>query len=144
MKHLRPAIVLTAFFVVVTGIAFPVVVWGIGRAAFSSQAEGSLVRDARGNVIGSSLIGQTFTKPEYFHPRPSAAGSGYDAANSSGTNLGPTSDKLINGVESTPTCKWRASLRCAVSTRVACGRSSRKTPVDERSAFRVNRASTFC
>jgi K+-transporting ATPase ATPase C chain len=105
MKHLRPAIVLTAFFVVVTGIAFPVVVWGIGRVAFPSQAEGSLVRDARGNVIGSSLIGQTFTKPEYFHPRPSAAGSGYDAANSSGTNLGPTSDKLINGIKDDPATK---------------------------------------
>jgi potassium-transporting ATPase KdpC subunit len=105
MKHLRPAIVLTAFFVVVTGIAFPVVVWGIGRVAFPSQAEGSLIRDAQGNVVGSSLIGQTFTKPEYFHPRPSAAGSGYDAANSSGTNLGPTSDKLINGVKDDPATK---------------------------------------
>jgi potassium-transporting ATPase KdpC subunit len=105
MKHLRPAIILTAFFVVVTGIAFPVVVWGIGRVAFPSQAEGSLVRDAQGNVIGSSLIGQTFTKPEYFHPRPSAAGSGYDAANSSGTNLGPTSDKLINGIKDDPATK---------------------------------------
>jgi potassium-transporting ATPase KdpC subunit len=105
MKHLRPAIVLTAFFVVVTGLAFPVVVWGIGRVAFPSHAQGSLVRDAQGNVVGSSLIGQTFTKPEYFHPRPSAAGSGYDAANSSGTNLGPTSDKLINGIKDDPTTK---------------------------------------
>ena len=105
MKHLRPAIVLTAFFVVVTGLAFPVVVWAIGRVAFPSQAEGSLVRDAQGHVIGSSLIGQTFTKPEYFHPRPSAAGSGYDAANSSGTNLGPTSDKLINGIKDDPATK---------------------------------------
>jgi K+-transporting ATPase ATPase C chain len=105
MKHLRPAIVLTAFFVVVTGLAFPVVVWGIGRVAFPSQAEGSLLRDAHGNVIGSALIGQTFTKPEYFHPRPSAAGSGYDAANSSGTNLGPTSDKLINGIKDDPATK---------------------------------------
>jgi potassium-transporting ATPase KdpC subunit len=105
MKHLRPAIILTAFFVVVTGIAFPVVVWGIGRVAFPNQAEGSLLRDAKGNVIGSALIGQAFTKPEYFHPRPSAAGSGYDAANSSGTNLGPTSDKLINGIKDDPTTK---------------------------------------
>jgi potassium-transporting ATPase KdpC subunit len=105
MKHLRPAILLTLFFVIVTGVAFPVVVWAIGRVAFPSQAEGSLIRDSHGIVIGSSLIGQAFTKPEYFHPRPSAAGAGYDAANSSGTNLGPTSDKLINGVKDDPATK---------------------------------------
>jgi K+-transporting ATPase ATPase C chain len=105
MKHLRPAILLTLFFVAVTGIAFPVVVWAVGRVAFPSQAEGSLLRDAQGKVIGSALIGQSFSKPEYFHPRPSAAGSGYDAANSSGTNLGPTSDKLINGIKDDPATK---------------------------------------
>jgi len=105
MKHLRPAILLTLLFIIVTGVAFPVVVWAIGRVAFPSQAQGSLIRDSRGNVVGSSLIGQSFTKPEYFHPRPSAAGAGYDAANSSGTNLGPTSDKLINGVKDDPATK---------------------------------------
>jgi K+-transporting ATPase ATPase C chain len=105
MKHLRPAILLTLFFVVVTGLAFPVVVWAIGRVAFPHQAEGSLLRDASGHVIGSALIGQTFTKPEYFHPRPSAAGSGYDAANSGGTNLGPTSDKLVHGIKDDPASK---------------------------------------
>jgi K+-transporting ATPase ATPase C chain len=105
MKHLRPAIMLTLFFVVVTGVAFPVAVWAIGNAAFPTQARGSLVRDAHGNVVGSELIGQLFTKPEYFHPRPSAAGSGYDAANSSGTNLGPTSDKLIHGLKDDPNTK---------------------------------------
>jgi K+-transporting ATPase ATPase C chain len=105
MEHLRPAILLTLFFVLLTGIAFPVVVWGIGRVAFPNQASGSLLRDARGNIIGSSLIGQTFTKPKYFHPRPSAAGAGYDAANSSGTNLGPTSDKLVNGIKDDPATK---------------------------------------
>jgi K+-transporting ATPase ATPase C chain len=105
MKHIRPAIMLTLFFVAVTGLAFPVVVWAIGRVAFPHQAEGSLLRDKNGNVIGSELIGQSFEKPEYFHERPSAAGSGYDAANSSGTNLGPTSDKLITGVKDDPTTK---------------------------------------
>jgi K+-transporting ATPase ATPase C chain len=105
MKHLRPAILLTLFFVVVTGVAFPVVVWGIGRVAFPDQAGGSLLRDNHGNVVGSALLGQAFTKPEYFHPRPSAAGAGYDAANSSGTNLGPTSDKLVNGVKDDPATK---------------------------------------
>lgn len=105
MNHLRPAILLTVFFVVFSGIAFPVAVWAIGRIAFPHQSEGSLLRDAHGKVIGSALIGQTFTKPEYFHPRPSAAGSGYDGANSSGTNLGPTSDKLINGIKDDPATK---------------------------------------
>jgi K+-transporting ATPase ATPase C chain len=105
MKHLRPAILLTLFFVVVTGFAFPGVLWAIGQAAFPDAANGSLIRDAQGHVIGSSLLGQSFERPEYFHPRPSAAGAGYDAANSSGTNLGPTSDKLINGIDDDPSTK---------------------------------------
>ncbi|HXK20637.1 MAG TPA: K(+)-transporting ATPase subunit C [Polyangiaceae bacterium] len=105
MKHLRPAIVLTAFFVVLTGLIFPGVVWAIGRVVFPSQAAGSLIKDSKGTIVGSSLLGQNFTKPEYFHPRPSAAGNGYDAANSSGTNLGPTSDKLINGIKDDPATK---------------------------------------
>src|SRR5689334_20356764 len=98
MKHIRPAIMLTLFFIVAMGVAFPVLIWGVSQAVFPHQANGSLIRDAKGNVIGSEIIGQNFAKPEYFHPRPSAAGNGYDAANSSGTNLGPTSDKLINGI----------------------------------------------
>jgi K+-transporting ATPase ATPase C chain len=105
MKHLRPAIVLTAFFVVLFGLLFPGAVWAVGNAIFPHQAGGSLIKDAKGNVIGSELIGQTFTKPEYFHPRPSAAGAGYDGANSSGTNLGPTSDKLVNGIKDDPATK---------------------------------------
>lgn len=102
MKYLRPALVLTAFFVVLTGLVFPGVVWAFGSALFPHQAHGSMITDAKGNVVGSALLGQGFTKPEYFHPRPSAAGAGYDAANSSGTNLGPTSDKLINGIKDDP------------------------------------------
>jgi K+-transporting ATPase ATPase C chain len=102
MRHLRPAILLTVFFVLLTGVVFPGVIWGIGQAVFPTQANGSLLRNARGDVIGSSLIGQAFTRPGYFHPRPSAAGSGYDATNSGGTNLGPTSDKLVHGVKDDP------------------------------------------
>jgi len=105
MKHLRPALLLTVFFVVLTGLVFPGVVWAFGKVFFPHQAAGSLVVDAKGNVVGSELLGQPFSKPEYFHPRPSAAGSGYDAANSSGTNLGPTSDKLVNGVKDDPATK---------------------------------------
>jgi K+-transporting ATPase ATPase C chain len=98
MKHIRPAIAFTLFFLIVTGLAFPAVVFGLSQALFPRQANGSLVKNASGQVVGSELIGQSFSDPKYFHPRPSAAGSGYDGANSSGTNLGPTSDKLINGI----------------------------------------------
>lgn len=98
MKLLRPAVAMTLLFVVLTGLAFPMVVYGLSQALFPRQANGSLVKDSRGRVVGSLLIGQAFTKPQYFHPRPSAAGNGYDANNSGGTNLGPISDKLIHGV----------------------------------------------
>jgi K+-transporting ATPase ATPase C chain len=105
MHHLRPAIVLTLFFVILTGLIFPTVVWAIGSVVLPDQAAGSLLRDPSGNVVGSKLLGQAFSRPDYFHPRPSAAGTGYDAANSSGSNLGPTSDKLVNGSKDDPTTK---------------------------------------
>jgi potassium-transporting ATPase KdpC subunit len=105
MSTLRPALLLTLLFVVVTGLVFPGLVWAVGRVAFPSQASGSLLRDDKGNVVGSALLGQSFSRPEYFHPRPSAAGAGYDAANSGGTNLGPSSRKLIDGVEDDPATK---------------------------------------
>ena len=82
---------------IVSGI-YPLVVWGLSQAAFKNQANGSLVTNAQGQVVGSALLAQSFTKAEYFQPRPSAAGGGYDPTVSSGTNLGPTSDKLINGI----------------------------------------------
>jgi K+-transporting ATPase ATPase C chain len=102
MQHLRPALLLTGFFVVLTGLLFPALIWGIGQLAFPHQAGGSLLKDSRGRLVGSSLIGQAFTRPEYFHPRPSAAGAGYDAANSGGTNLGPSSTKLVRGLTDDP------------------------------------------
>lgn len=102
---LWPAIGLTLFFIVFTGLVFPYIVFGVSQVVFPHQANGSLIKNAQGQAIGSELLGQNFAKPEYFHPRPSAAGSGYDAANSSGTNLGATSDKLINGIEDDPKTK---------------------------------------
>lgn len=83
--------------IIVSGI-YPLVVWAISQAVFGHQANGSLIKNAAGQVVGSELLAQGFTRPEYFHPRPSAAGNGYDSTQSGGTNLGPTSDKLINGI----------------------------------------------
>lgn len=105
MNILRPAIALTLVFVVLTGFLFPAAIWAVGQAVFPHQANGSLIRGPKGSVVGSELIGQNFTGAGYFHPRPSAAGAGYDAANSGGTNLGPTSDKLINGIKDDPATK---------------------------------------
>lgn len=102
MKYVRPAIALTACFVLLTGLVFPGIVWALSSALFPHQAGGSFITDASGRRVGSELLGQTFSRPEYFHPRPSAAGSGYDAASSSGSNLGPTSSKLIDGVKDDP------------------------------------------
>lgn len=93
--NIRPAIVLTLVLCVLTGVAYPGIVTGLAQVFFPSQANGSLVR-VGDRVVGSALIGQSFTKPEYFHSRPSAAGSGYDAAASSGTNKGPTDRKLAD------------------------------------------------
>ncbi len=93
--HLRPAIILTLLLCVLTGLVYPGIVTGLAQLFFPWQAHGSLVT-ANGRVVGSALIGQPFTKPEYFHPRPSAAGAGYDATASAGSNKGPTDRKLAD------------------------------------------------
>lgn len=92
-KQIRPAIVLTLAMLVLTGLLYPAIVTGLGQLLFARQANGSIVT-VGGRAVGSELIGQTFTKPYYFHSRPSAAGAGYDATASSGTNKGPTDAKL--------------------------------------------------
>ena len=98
VAELRASIAATLLLTVLCCGSYPAVVWAVGQGLFSHKANGSLVR-VDGKVAGSSLLAQGFTAPKYFHPRPSAAGQGYDAAGSSGTNLGPTSKKLIESVK---------------------------------------------
>jgi len=100
-SQFRPAVLSVLVLTVLTGCVFPLLLFAIGRPLFPRQSGGSLVRRG-GEVVGSELIGQEFTGSQYFQPRPSAAGSGYDATASGGTNLGPNNPKLVNGAADFP------------------------------------------
>jgi K+-transporting ATPase ATPase C chain len=95
-EQILPGLRIKLFMTVVLGVVYPLAMTGVSQLIFPKQANGSLIK-VGDKVIGSEIIGQNFAKPEYFHPRPSAAGSGYDATASGGSNLGPTSAKLIHG-----------------------------------------------
>ena len=104
LGHLYTSVAATVVLVALCCGIYPLLVWGIAQAAFPDRANGSLV-DKDGHLtsnadaaVGSALLAQNFTAPKYFHPRPSAAGAGYDGTSSGGTNLGPLSDKLLNGI----------------------------------------------
>ncbi|HEY8258975.1 MAG TPA: potassium-transporting ATPase subunit KdpC [Gemmatimonadales bacterium] len=94
-NHLRPAILVTVVLCLITGVAYPALVTGLAQLLFPRQANGSLVM-LNGRIVGSALIAQAFTRPEYFHPRPSSAGAGYDPTASAGSNKGPTDLKLAD------------------------------------------------
>jgi potassium-transporting ATPase KdpC subunit len=104
LQEIRPAIMITLIFTVITGFIYPVAITGLSQALFRDHASGSLLA-ANGKVIGSSLIGQNFAKPEYFHPRPSAASdNGYDGMSSQGSSLAPTNPA--------PPAPWSRFARC--------------------------------
>ena len=98
-SNIRGAVVSTFVLAVVCCGLYPLIVFGISQALFHDKANGSLIVDPNGTVRGSRLLGQGFADPKYFHPRPSAAGNGYDAASSGGSNLGPTSQKLNDAIK---------------------------------------------
>jgi potassium-transporting ATPase KdpC subunit len=97
LKELKRSVLFTAVTIVLFGVVYHLALWGIGRVAFPAQAEGSLIRRADGTVVGSRLIAQKFTRPEYFHSRPSAVD--YNAASTGGSNLGPTNPDHLKSVK---------------------------------------------
>jgi K+-transporting ATPase ATPase C chain len=117
LQEIKVSVLATLALVVILCGVYPLVVWGIAQVAFSSQANGSLV-EVRGKIVGSGLLAQNFSGPQYFHPRPSAAGdAGYDGASSGGSNLGPLSQKLIDQVKGRVD-KYRTENNLPVATLV--------------------------
>ncbi|MGH8094775.1 MAG: K(+)-transporting ATPase subunit C [Chthoniobacterales bacterium] len=99
LTEIKNSVIATIVFAVICCGVYPLIVYGAGQLFFPDKANGSLIESKDRKLVGSELLGQMFTGEKYFHPRPSAAGAGYDAANSGGTNLGPTSRKLMDSVK---------------------------------------------
>jgi len=122
MKELKAGFLMMVAMTVITGLIYPALITAVAQAIFRDRANGSLV-SVNGRIVGSRLIGQSFTRPEYFHPRPSAAGaSGYDPTASAGTNLGPTSAKLLDGIRD-------RIVRYCVENGIPIESSMPKTPI---------------
>ena len=126
-RQLLPALVMVLLFTVVTGGVYPLVVTAVAQIVFHDEANGSLV-ERDGHPVGSGLIGQPFDRPEYFHPRPSAAGAGYDGSASSGSNLGPTNDKFLHGQADDPATPDVDESFQGVEQRVAAYRAENDLP----------------
>lgn len=142
-RQLLPAVLAFLAFTLLAGVAYPLAVTGFAQLAFPGRADGSLI-ERDGNVVGSRLVGQAFSGPRYFHPRPSAAGSGYDAMGSSASNLGPTNDELLELIDERRSAYRRANGALApidALTASGSGLDPHISPVNARlQAQRVARA----
>ena len=116
-RQLLPAVKIFLVFTVLVGLLYPLAMTGAAQVLFGHEADGSIVKDANGDAVGSALLGQSFTAPQYFHPRPSAAGDGYDPTKSGGSNLGPTNQQLLDDV-SQRAAAYRAENGLAPGTTV--------------------------
>jgi K+-transporting ATPase ATPase C chain len=127
-KHIVTALIYTVVTAIVLGLGYPLAITAVAHVLFPRQAAGGLIYDARGGVIGSQLIGQPFTGQGYFHSRPSAAGAGYDAANSSGSNLGPTNGALISRIHDSVAAAHGSAVPIDLVTTSASGLDPDITP----------------
>lgn len=127
-NHLLTAVLYTVITAILLGIGYPLAVTGLAHVLMPAKAEGQLLHNAKGELIGSRLIGQSFTGASYFHSRPSAAGTGYDASSSSGSNLGPTSKALQDRIQASVTAEGRQNVPVDLVTTSASGLDPDITP----------------
>ena len=142
LSRLRAAVVTVALFILLTGLAYPLAVTGLAQLALPHQANGSLLTGAGGRVVGSALIAQGFTRPEYLHPRGSSAGSnGYDATSSSGSNLGPMDPRLVASVATSAAALRKENPSAAIPADAVTASASGLDPdiSPENAAFQAKR-----